>query len=218
MKIRQVLLIALLSAATFGFAQTEQSEKTYKNDIGFNTVFILNGVFNSSQTPFSLMYKKYTSEKKALRIGTSINVDWNNPDISSGYSNTTSYYTSYANVSIMLGKEFQNSISSKWVWYYGADLVPSFTLTKSSVYYGVAKNQESDAKMYGLSVRPFLGIRFAINHRLYLSAEANLSAGYKRFVENQKYFNPDATDGHRSGDNIFFTMNPASGLFLYYRF
>ena len=124
-------------------------------------------MFNSNQTPFSLMYKKYTSENRAIRLGASINTNWNKAHPSdSSYFNFTNVSNSYADVSLVIGKEIQKSISPKWIWYYGADLVPAFYLTKSTNYQSGIKLSENSYTSLGLSARPFLGIRFAINQRL----------------------------------------------------
>jgi len=219
MKINYLILVASFCVATIAKAQTDPEKKSYKNDIGFNTVFILQGVFNSNQTPFSLMYKKYTSENSAIRFGASINANWNKARVNDTlYSNTINNTTSFANVSLAIGKEFQRPINTKWIWYFGGDLVPSFWTNKNVNYQSGIKSYEYSYKSYGLSARPFLGIRFAINDRLYLSAEANVSLGYNRNSTKQRFFNPNQQEGNTTIDNFAFSMSPASGLFLYYRF
>jgi hypothetical protein len=214
----KTLLIALLSSLLYSASgQSNDPDGNYKRDVGFNTVFILQGVFNSNSTPFSLMYKKYTSDNRALRFGTSININLNRDNPS---NNSTSNYskTSYASISAAFGKEFQKLITTKWTWYYGGDLIPSFYSDEYLNYQNGNKYSENKTKSYGLSVRPFLGIRFALNPRLYLSAEANLSLGYTKGKVFQKYFDPENIVIDNDNTNYSVTASPASGIFIFYRF
>ena len=72
---------------------------TLQRDIGFNTTFILQGILQSDQTPFSLMLKKYVAEDKAVRIGI---------DDTNGYTGSTAYFnTSAGTLSLAIGKEYQ---------------------------------------------------------------------------------------------------------------
>lgn len=219
MKIKLVLFVIYCCVAGNLFGQAD-TVKTFKQDVGFNTTFVLDGVFSSSWMPFTLMYKKYSSDRSATRLGASLNIDWSDPSSYSGDNNQSASYISSAFVSLSIGREFQKRINNKWVWYYGADLVPSFSQTQYVYYQNGIRVQKNDGKTYGVSARPFLGIRFDINHRLYLSAEANLSAGYKRNINKQElsYPNNPVSKGESKGSNVSFSMSPASGLFLYYRF
>jgi hypothetical protein len=215
MNIKILLLTLLNTLIISAFAQDNKSVDDYKRDVGFNTAFILQGVFNSNSTPFSLMYKKYTTRKQVWRFGTNLNVSINRDN----YINSTSFNpnNSFVYVSVSLGKEFQKRITTKWVWYYGGDLIPSFANNESTSYQNDNLFYQSNYKSYGISARPFLGIRFDINPRLYLSAEANLSLGYSKSKSRQEYFNPDnIVEG--STNNYSLRASPASGLFLFYRF
>jgi hypothetical protein len=210
----KTLLTALLSSLLYpAFAQDSDPEENYKRDVGFNTAFILQGVFNSNSTPFSLMYKKYTSENRALRFGASINLNLNRSNDSTSNSNQISS----AALSLSLGKEFQKLITTKWVWYYGGDLIPSFSNYQSLSYQNGKKYYENKYTSYGINARPFVGIRFAINPRLYLSAEADLSLGYTKSKISQKFFSPENIVDSEN-DNYSFRASPASGIFIFYRF
>ena len=74
------------------------------------------------------MYKSYRAENKALRFGLNAYIDLNKVDDnigSSQYNETTN-----VNASVSIGKEFQHSISNKWTFYFGGDLVPFCKLIK----------------------------------------------------------------------------------------
>ena len=59
---------ALINLLLFGYmivAIGQEADESYKRDLGFNTSIILDNIFESSQTPFSLMNKKYTADNKS---------------------------------------------------------------------------------------------------------------------------------------------------------
>lgn len=205
------MLCSILSNAQ----EAEEVKQSYQRDIGFNTTFILQGIFQSNQTPFSLMFKQYTSEHQAIRIGVDGLFNLNKTDAntsSSSYSNT-----SYASFSLALGKEFQKPIDQRWTWYFGGDIVPFFSFNDQDFYQNGGRYSTSESGSYGVGLRPFLGIRFNIGPRLYLSAEANVALQYAR---NKNYLRYEGSDPYTdtTGNNISFSLNPATGLFMYYRF
>ena len=54
--IRKFILSSLLMGLSYCFVDAQENpELKFKHDAGFNTSFILQGIFNSSQTPFSAM-------------------------------------------------------------------------------------------------------------------------------------------------------------------
>ena len=68
-----LLTIFALTIAT-GCLFGQDVTPSYQKHIGFNTNIILNGIFQSGATPFSFMYKKQSSENKALRLGSSVHL------------------------------------------------------------------------------------------------------------------------------------------------
>jgi hypothetical protein len=68
MKTRIAFLAGLMLSGILSFAQ-ETELPAYSRDIGFNTTFIFEGIFNSETTSFTLMYKKYVFESKSNRFG-----------------------------------------------------------------------------------------------------------------------------------------------------
>ena len=197
-------------------AQDYPAHVTYKNDIGFNTTFALQGVFNASQTPFSLMYKRYTTERKALRLGLDTYVNINKTD---SKTSTSSFMEGSADyVGLVVGLERQHQIDKRWVWYYGGDLVPYYSFNHQQQYSNGELYWESEYKEFGLGFRPFLGIRFDISPRLYVSAEANVMLSYARDKNYSSNVNDPVPYYDTKGSRYNFSANPASGLFLFYRF
>ena len=197
-------------------AQDVPASDTYKNDIGFNTTFALQGVFDSGQTPFSLMYKKYKAENKAWRLGLDTYLNLNKTDSKTSTSNFSDNSSGY--IGIVAGMERQNKIDKRWVWYYGGDVVPYYMFNDQNQYNNGELFWENEFKEFGLGFRPFLGIRFDISPRLYLSAEANILLSYARVKNYSGNVNDAIPYTDTEGTHFTFSANPASGLFLYYRF
>jgi len=197
-------------------AQDSPVPPTYKNDIGFNTTFALQGVFNSGETPFSLMYKRYKTENKAWRLGMDTYVNITKTDSKSSTSSFMDISSGY--IGLVAGMEKQNRIDKRWVWYYGGDFVPYYSFNDQNQFANGELLYEYEYKELGLGFRPFLGIRFDISPRLYLSAEANILLSYARVQNYSKNVNEPLPFNDTKGMRFVFSANPATGLFLYYRF
>ncbi|HWA34449.1 MAG TPA: hypothetical protein VG737_09985 [Cyclobacteriaceae bacterium] len=216
MKTRFLALTILISVA-FTAVHAQQDSVRYRHDIGFNTMFILQGIFDSGNTPFNIMYKKYVASDKAIRLGLNATFSLNNGDEEDSPVGTVSDRSS-ANISLIIGRERQNSVNTRWIWYYGAHVVPSYFFDNVDYYLDGQLNQTYESSSLGISLRPFLGIRFNINNRLYLSAESRISLDYrhsKNFGENVQ---TDVIINDTNSSSLSFAIFPASGLFLFYRF
>ncbi len=55
-----LILFCLLSINLF--SQELPDLKAYRNDIGFNTSILVNGIINSNQGPFDFMYKRQKAQ------------------------------------------------------------------------------------------------------------------------------------------------------------
>ncbi len=216
-KIYAILYSILLSTTTFiASAQTESEEKKYSNDVGFNTTFLLNGVLNSGQTPFTLMYKKYKDDNNPLRLGIrlSMNLTDVNENTSSNYN-----YSSDVYFSAVVGKEFQKEINKNWIWYFGGDIVPTFRYYDYEYKSSSDYQQTENTKSASLGFMPFLGVRFNINSRLYLSTEFSFGPTYSySWTKREDGYPANMVTSDQEVGRFNFSMNPAYGLFLYYRF
>ena len=206
----------LLLFVSYLQAQDAPVPASYKNDIGFNTTFALQGVVDAGQTPFSLMYKKYRTQDIAWRLGIDTYVSISNTDSKTSTSSFVENSAGY--VGTVIGMERQNKIDKRWVWYYGGDVVPYFSFNVQDNFINGELTYESEYKEFGLGLRPFLGIRFDISPRLYLSAEANILLSYARVKNYGANINDPVPFNDTEGSRLNFSANPASGLFLYYRF
>jgi hypothetical protein len=212
----KILVTPLLLFFSVCYLHAQDAPVSYQNDIGFNTTFIVQGIFTSNQTPFSLMYKKYKADNKAWRLGIDARVTINKTDSKTSSSDFTDYSSAY--VGLVGGMELQNKIDKRWVWYYGGDFLPYYSFFHQDNFSNGELAWEDEYNEYGLGFRPFLGIRFDINARLYLSAEANILLNYSRVKNFSSGVNDPAPTRDTEATRFTFAANPASGLFLYYRF
>jgi hypothetical protein len=214
MKTRIITLAILILSCIYSFAQ-ESSLPSYSQDIGFNTAFIFEGIFNSETTPFTLMYKKYVSENKANRFGIDLSMSMNNAESqgSSSYSET-----SYASLRLNIGREIQKAITEKWIWFYGGDLVPFYSFYDNDNYQNEVLYSNDESSSLGLTLRPFLAIRYNITPRLYLSAEASLNLSYTLTEQLQELPQSNQVTRDLKTSNFTFDARAANGLFLFYRF
>jgi hypothetical protein len=192
----------------------QDENKNFKHEVGFNTNVILNGVLNTGGGHYDLIYKHQVNPTKYNRFGIkfSLNVDNTNVNYSSGF-------ISFAPT---LGREWQKSISKKWVWYFGADISPSFSLRHSNNYQSgnPAANQTiQDNYMYGLALFPFMAIRFNISDRLYLATETAINFSYtlSRSVSTQT-INGKSQNSDYYRDNYNVGSSYPSGISVVYKF
>jgi hypothetical protein len=164
------------------------------------------------------MYKKYSAEDRAIRIGLDLGLNLDN-DHSNGAASSYHNDNSFVEISVSIGKELQRPISTtRWVWFYGGDIVPFYQSRINNEFYDNNMDYSNDYQSIGIGLRPFLGIRFNINQKLYLSVETSLNLKYAYSKQLYKRYNPDEIIRDTEGDNISLNVSPASGLFLYYKF
>ncbi len=202
---KNLLILFSFCLMSISFFAQAQPEKEFKKHIGFNTTIILNNIFQPSSAPFTLMFKNQTKENHATRLGASLYFS----NASSNNSNQIQQ-TFNNNIQLTLGKEFQSSITKHWLWYSGADISPFYQQSGNEF-----NNQKNTNTSYGLSLRPFLGLRFNINARLYVATEAGLGLTYG-LTNITNTSNSITTESN--GQQFSFGLNSASSLFLFYLF
>ena len=213
----------MMCGTILSLAQTKESlPQTYRNDVGFNTNIIFQQMlyYAYPATPFTLMYKRYSSESTAWRYGITVQMNLNNARGTSTTQVPNSNYSvsNSANVSLGVGKEKQNHLTQKWVWYFGADLIPGYNYTQYDTYAPAqTKTQTNYSKGYSITARPFIGMRFDIHPRLYVSTEFSCNLTYANTKTANKAFNPDSSS-ENSNDNFSLSVTPASAIFFFYRF
>ena len=215
---KHVLALAMSCILTSAMAQENESVQL-KHDIGFNTNFVIQNLFDATQTPFDLMYKTYRSENRAIRYGVSFFASTRNSESHSTNNNSSYSDRSYFNLSPSIGTEFQSVINKHWVYYYGGDLIASYERSTSDYFNGNGDlNTEYLSESYGVRTRPFIGLRFNINSRLYLVTELSVSLAYMRSSDYQRNVLADQVERDLTSNSFALSLNRATGILLFYRF
>jgi hypothetical protein len=215
-RMKKVLTIVISFLFTAGFSQELPDLSKYSKDIGFNSSILLNGLVYSGGSPFDLMLKKQKTANTATRLGLSLNAS-----LSTSSNLGTSYHQwdNYA-IELSFGKEKQNQLTKHWIFYYGGDAVPFYRFNQQRYYASNQLQYKYNDSDLGLRLSPFMGIRFQITERLYISTEAALWISYSRKkLHNKNYSNGTTTsESTNEFNNVRFQAIPASGIFLFYRF
>ncbi len=221
----------MIVTITSCFCQELPDLKKYNKDIGFNTNILLSGILYSGGSPFDLMLKKQKASNTAFRFGISIYAAASN-DVNVYNQQGYNQYSNY-NLSISVGKEIQKQINKRWIFYYGTDLAPFINFNQRKNYsQNNPPNQsyylfnQNNTITYGLRLIPFLGIRFDINERLYIATQINLICSFNRKEASQKLVDANSISSNnyiynsstRSFNEGSLNLNPASGIFFFYRF
>jgi hypothetical protein len=215
---KHVLALAMSCVLTSVLAQENETVQL-KHDIGFNTNFVIQNIFDATQTPFDLMYKTYRSENKAIRYGISFFASTRNSESHSTSSNNSYSDYSYFSLSPSIGKEFQSVINKHWVYYYGGDMIATYGKNTSDSFFGNGdKYMEYLSESYGLRARPFIGLRFNINPRLYLVTELSVSVAYWHTSDYQRNIQNDQVERDLTSKSVALSLNRATGILLFYRF
>ncbi|WP_125932517.1 hypothetical protein [Hymenobacter glacialis] len=91
-------------------------------------------------------------------------------------------------VTAKVGREYSRALSRRWTATAGADLATGFKYMRSHVE-GTTnagngeiarKTSTSVDRYYQVALLPFVGVRYALHHKLYATAEATVSMAYAR--------------------------------------
>lgn len=209
---KKIDLGIFLFVVGFAVHAQDSTQVVYTRDIGFNTNIIFKGIFETFDAPVAIMLKTYNKPGHAMRYGVNLNVSWSDASGDTQYSNSNQ-----VDLGIVIGKEFQQKIGKSWVWYYGMDVIPGFSYYQYEAFSDKVQTSGMKRTSAGIIARPFLAIRFNINPRLYVSAEASFNVNYRYSKLTRYYFNPDSTE-HLDGHGLAVNTSPASGIFIFYRF
>jgi len=209
----------------------------YNNEIGINTNIILGSVL-SSQTPFAFTYKRLKMNK-ALRIYFDVYYYRKNLDNEKTLNDTLILRPGYKknvslNSTLGAGYEWWSDIK-RWQFFYGVDIRLNFSYDlydNRSTGYSYNRGYYSytnvdKTKRYGTAIRPFLGIKFQINERLFISSESSLYISYSYSIKNNNWELYEYNNGVSSwqtstydekGGNYNIRIYPASGIIFHYRF
>lgn len=227
--------------------QTLHDPMAHRNHLGFNTQTVLKQFFDQDRrTPLEMMYKRQMTPSGAVRLGTRLH--YHRDDTHNTLFGNAPGFMRLVNTewraAIGVGYEWQRSLASWWLWYYGADTYFLFQKRVNTAYNaqgvfveGVTQSRAiANSKHYfntfGASVEPLAGIRFQITPRLYTSLEAKallvftnvLQGRYLQYVfidgDVENTFGLDEWYRTPSDNRKNFDLNfqPNSGLSVFYVF
>lgn len=219
MKKASIAFLLALGLSSPLFAQTD----SLRREIGFSTQFIFNKIFESSGAPFSLVLKKQTANGKWMRYGLNLYITHNESN-SHGIGSSHKSTTDYSFISPSIGLEDRKDLSGRWDILYGGDLFLNlgYLNNESISYYNnhMDKSEQTrEERRLGAGLRPFLGLIFNITPRLLLATEASATlSGTKSYISYYQTHEDQVNEWSDDTWNYYFTLNPASAIYVYYKF
>lgn len=229
-----ILVMAFLHAypamAQNDSIQTSKGELLFlTKEFGFSTQIILNGIFNSSNGPFELSYKKLKSGKwirYGLRLEANKNVNEDYHYYYYYHYNDYDYEKQYLHFVPSIGFEKRKKLAPDWKLFYGADAMLYATIVTNqwkSRFPSIQPNPYLGTEKYfsaGLGIRPFVGISYSISPRLYVATEAsgNISTTFGKHFSERSQPDGQVLKAESTVWNANLSLRPASAIFVYYRF
>ncbi|OGX87478.1 hypothetical protein BEN47_10590 [Hymenobacter lapidarius] len=191
-----------LGAASAARAQTPPADtaRFYRHHLGLTASPQLDKFFTANRSlPVGLLYKRQTQPHALWRFGLMLNQDYRRRDENQrpvpNLKSNEEYEYNNRGASASVGREFTHRFSPRWTGTAGADLVLGFsffTHTVKQQYGGDSpptipptppsppfENEQTDYfRQYHAAFMPFVGLRFAVQPRLYVSAESSVNAAY----------------------------------------
>jgi hypothetical protein len=177
MKKRFLILVSLFCAI---LTNSKAQSDSLNHEIGFSTEFIFDQIFNSEGGPFDFMVKTRQPNSNI----------WKRYGLSTSYS----FYNEHdeeenqsQSIVPSFGLERRSDITPKLFVNYGADIAFSYFKSINKNIY-----PDFDTKMIrnsiGGKLRPFIGLSFKIQERLYINTEASANlSGSRSFIKAKSY-------------------------------
>ena len=222
---RIILLAGLLAGSVLtSQAQSQSDSLAVRQEFGFGLNVVFGPIFSSSPVPLDFTYK-WGNEKILFRTGTSLsyrNSTTLSADLRGEERNT------FINTKVFVGKEWREALGAQWLLNYGADINLSYferVNKRESSYI------ESERALYistyeggGVGFRPFIGLLFQLNKHVIIGTEASFQAGVEKFYDSVERYTlidgqkSDVNTNNEDGWNFNLGTQPASNIFVYYRF
>ncbi len=202
-----------------GFKVYAQDEPAYDfhDEVGLNfTRFIDEAIDLSGEStllsPYLFSYKRLNEKGDGFRLGTGLNFSRSKGDLTGNFFDDDVKSVNSA-FDLRMGKENQQQISERWMYYYGFDVLFGFSNLKVE-FDGTKINNEN---IYG-GVGPVLGAQFMISERVGLFTEASFYLT-QNFTEERTNFNngfePDQNEKANS-TNLNFVV--PTNIYLFFKF
>lgn len=163
-----MILGSYLQAQTLN--ESSYSER-YTKQVGFNfTDFALRFLsFNEAtgSTPSILVLYKKGNNGKKWRYGIGGSINWGKNPANSQTSQSVSF-------NFLFGREYYRNISQRWTAYYGWEVLPRVSFSKSeSISFGSQEPQVNSLLTLRLGGQALVGIQYNFNERLSLLTESS---------------------------------------------
>lgn len=187
-------------------------------DIGINVTSVVSSFSGNGSTQdaddLPIVFR-FTRQKSAFRIGFGVrgtnSTFFDNVTFAERQSTQQTYHTRF-------GIEIHADLDNKWQFYYGIDGVGSLTKAEVQAFSGNF-NSNIDQKVIGFGASPFVGIRWFMGKRFYLSTESNLTYIYQLFSTTESFTDlngfPDERTTESQGSE--FSISPPLQLYVNYR-
>lgn len=220
------------AAQSFTYEHFIVNDTLYKYQLGINTRFALEGLFNDSiRTPVELLIRKQVSPYGAIRLRLMGMTQNYKKDVPLAPRLKETHITS---IGLALGYEWQNLIARRWKWYYGAEVQGKLrwdNALEESEYYNANVDEVYDhRRVYKkrtnqVALLPFAGIRFHITPYLFVSTEMKIEAFFEQYKSrtDDSFTRKDGTQPNFGGgfsefviENNDISFRPYTGIFLNY--
>ncbi len=195
--------------------------------VGINLQSGLETLISPNTSSIDLILRKQVGKYNALRYGLSVVANAYNTI----YEDSSAAVNTYA-VGLSLGYEWQTLISHRWKLYYGADIGIGRELDSrkenSRVYRYLSDDDLFTDINYSitrahLNLLPFVGFRYNITPRMFLSTELMLVGQYSRTKVTYDQIQRSSTSlfgaSIQATEHQFFAnFQPYSGIFFHYIF
>ncbi len=211
-----LLLITLLFCFShLSVAQTDEEENERFHEIGINVTTFINEFISLNNNDADLgdymMTYKYHMGRNAIRFG--LGGRFSQIDEPVGGGNRVTKENKF---DVRLGYEWNQSISKKWSFYYGLDIVGG---NSSSVT--VATNSDeitTTEKFTYFGGGPMMGIQFFINSHISLSTESSLYYRYEQETSKVDFSIDTGSNSDVTSTNNLADFGLPTALFFVIRF
>ncbi len=222
MKNFYTIVIAIL-ISTNTYSQTD-TDSVKKNVIGLEVTYLL-GEFLGGQLdyygyyslngPYILSYERFF---KTCFLRSGFNLIYNSYDVNQNYPYGGNYTDERITTSYRIGIGHQKSISKKWKWAYGIDLI-GFNENYSSIYYeGEDYEYSNENKTFTYGGGPFIKLSCDLFKNFSLGTESTLYYKQGRSKNKVDYINYPEQDYNGSTFSRSLNINYPISIWASFKF
>jgi len=173
-----IRFIALVIAGCISLSLAGQKDSPYITasngmDVGINVTSVVTS-FTGNETQIQAedlpIFVRWTRPNSAFRIGLGAKATKREFFDNITFANRDSKDQAYH---MKLGLEMHTALDARWQFYYGVDAVGKYLESQVQIFGGTGLSTIKQ-NVLGLGASTFVGIRYFVGKRFYLSTEANL--------------------------------------------